>query len=64
MLGEVDGQAKVRRMVKSVDESIHNGSRQQLQVVDPGEYLRVEKLRVLHIPDFGSGTASSNMSMS
>jgi hypothetical protein len=40
-------------MMQTVYETVHHCPREEFEVVDPGEYPGVEKLRVLHIPDFG-----------
>ena len=43
MLGEVDRRAEVRRAVQAVDEAFDDGPRQQLEVADPREDLRIDE---------------------
>ena len=43
VLGEVDRRAEVRRAVQPVDEAVDDRPRQQIQVADPREHLRVDE---------------------
>jgi hypothetical protein len=43
VLGEVDRRAEVRRPVQAVDEAFDDVARQQLEVADPREDLRVDE---------------------
>ncbi len=58
MLREIDRQTQIRRAVKAVDEAVHHGAGQQLEVVDPRQHLGLQKARSSHKPDFGTGIAS------
>ena len=76
MLGEVDGPAEVGRAVEAAQEPLHHRAREQLEVADPGQDLRLEepadartsrrvsalRTRPVYIPDRGSGTAASSSS--
>ena len=48
MLGEIDRRAEERCAVQAVDEAVDDGARQQLQVADPREDLRIDKPRAGH----------------
>ena len=43
VLGEVDRRAEERRAVQAVDEALDDGAREQLEVADPREDLRVDE---------------------
>ncbi len=45
VLGEVDRRAEVRRAVQAVDEAVDDRARQQLEVADPREDLRIDEPR-------------------
>ena len=50
-------------MVQTADEAVHDGTRYQLQVLDARENDGVEKPSPVHMPDAGTGTASSRRSI-
>ena len=45
MLGEVDRRAEIRRAVQAVDEAVDDRAREQLEVLDPREDLRIDEPR-------------------
>jgi hypothetical protein len=56
--------------VETVDESLDDGFREQLEIPDPRENARIEKRRLgrrrgraCHMPLFGTGTAFTSFSM-
>ena len=68
VLGEVDGAAEVGRAVQAAQEALHHRAREQLEVADPGQDLRVEEAAAAaslragrsgmassYIPDRGAG---------
>ena len=80
MLGEVDRRAEERRAMQAVDEPVDDRPRDELQVADACEHLRIDEPRSrdgfgLHrafvrfrppayMPEAGTGTRWSNSSMS
>src|SRR5262249_51295716 len=75
VLGEVDRGTEVRRAVQAVDEPLDDVARQQLEVADPRQDLRIDEAssryglvgchhsRSGYMPLFGVGTAVSSSSM-
>ena len=49
VLGEVDRRAEIRRAVQAVDEAVDDGPREQLEVADPREDLRIDEPRAGHL---------------
>jgi hypothetical protein len=45
MLGEVDRGAKVRRAVQAVDQAVDHPAREQLEILDPRQHLRIDEAR-------------------
>ena len=48
VLGEVDRRAEVRRAMQAVDEAVDDRAREQFEVADPRENLRIDEPRARH----------------